>query len=544
MSQELKIGKIDSISSALKEVQPLLRNITQAGSIQELSASVLAVLKKNFDFTSTGFYFLNPTSGELELVEAEGLTEAEKFEAQTSAIHRHPGWVIKNKKTYHVNDESALQSFQRRLNLVSRLYCPVIFKDECIGTIGVASNEPNAFNDNHVAFIEFLCQISAVAYENINHMLELEKSKERMHQAIDALKFGIWDWDLEMNRLYWDDYMYDLYEVNKSEFTGAFEAFEQTLHPDDSERVKHELSLYFERKTGQFESEFRVMTRSGKTKRIAAKANGITGAQGRIIRLVGANWDVSEARETELRLLQASKMSSLGEMSSGIAHEINNPLAIIQGKSNQIRRILSTHPENSAHILKLTEDIDHTVGRISKIVRGLQSFSRDATKDPFELKSLKTIIEDTLSFCAIRFKHHDIELKVGPVRDDLTLECRSPQISQVILNLLQNAFDAVEVLNEKWVSITVKETHETVQILITDSGHGIPNAIKEKILEPFFTTKDVGKGTGLGLSISSGIIKSHHGSLQIENKSKNTCFVIELPKVQKPEIKSSPVTRS
>jgi signal transduction histidine kinase/putative methionine-R-sulfoxide reductase with GAF domain len=532
MIHEPSIGKIDSIARAFKEVQPLLRNITQSGSIQELSASVLAVLKKNFNFTSTGFYFLNPVSGELELVEAQGLTESEKLEAQTSAMNRHPGWVLKNKQTYHVSDESAIESFQRRLNLVSRLYCPVIFKDECIGTIGVASSELNAFNENHVAFIEFLCQISALAYENITHMLELEKSKERMHQAIDALRFGIWDWDLEQNKLYWDDFMYELYEINKSEFTGAFEAFERTLHPDDSNRVKHELSLFFERKTGQFQSEFRVLTRSGKTKRIAAKANGVLGPQGKVIRLVGANWDVSEARETELRLLQASKMSSLGEMSSGIAHEINNPLAIIQGKSNQIRRILSTHPENTSQIQKITEDIDHTVGRISKIVRGLQSFSRDATNDPFQLKSVKTLIEDTLSFCSSRFKNHDVTLSVTPVSEDLTIECRGPQISQVILNLLLNAFDAVESLAEKWVSIEVEESGDAVKIRITDSGLGIPEAIKGKILEPFFTTKEVGKGTGLGLSISSGIMKSHQGSLSLDDRSKNTCFVIEIPKSQ------------
>jgi len=534
-----KAGTFDSISGALSQLEPLLAKITQASSLQELAHSIYDVLKKDFDFKSTGFYFVNPESKKLELLLAEGLTADEIEEAEATAMERHPGWVILNQKTYLSNlDTHEPTDFQKRLHLVSRLYCPVIFRGQCIGTIGVASEESNAFSENHIAFIEFLCRIAAVTYENIIHALEARRNRERMDQAIAALKFGIWDWDIEHNLLYWDDYMYQLYERDPKDFSGSYDAFEKTLHPEDAGKVQGALESC-SRNQSDFQTEFRVMTSSGKIKRIAASAKSTFSKSGKLIRLVGANWDITELRENEMRLLHASKMSSLGEMSSGIAHEINNPLAIIHGKSHQIRRHLSalSTPE-SAPLVKLTEDIDQTVERISKIIKGLRSFSREGEKDPFELRSVKTLVDETLAFCATRFKHHEIELKVGKIGESLTLQCRPSQIAQVLLNLLNNAYDAVQNLPDRWVAIEATDRGQFIDLLITDSGSGIPEKIRERMMDPFFTTKEVGKGTGLGLSISLGILKSHQGSLLIDPSHPNTRFVIQLPKLQNPSIKA------
>jgi signal transduction histidine kinase/putative methionine-R-sulfoxide reductase with GAF domain len=523
-------GPFDSISGALAQLEPLLAKITQASSLQELTQSILEILRRDFHFKSTGFYFVNPDTGKLELILAEGLTHEEVAQAEATAMDRHPGWVIRNQKTYLATvDPNAPTGFQKRLHLVSRLYCPVIFREQCIGTIGVASEEPNAFNENHVAFIEFLCRITAVTYENIIHSLEVKKSQERLDQAIEALRFGIWDWDLLRNHLHWDDYMYVLYEQDKDGFSGSYDAFEKTLHPEDRDRVRKKLKECAELKV-DLQTEFRVVTATGKIKQIEARAKCTFSDDGRLIRMVGANWDVTETRAKELKLLHTSKMSSLGEMSSGIAHEINNPLAIIHGKSHQIRRQIEKGNPQSSELIKLTHDIDHTVLRISKIIKGLRSFSRDGDQDPFELRSILSLLDDTISFCASRFKHHDIELDFSAVPADLKIHCRPSQISQVLLNLLNNSFDAVQSLSERWIKIGALDETSHISISVTDSGHGIPENIRDKILEPFFTTKEVGKGTGLGLSISLGIIKSHGGTLEIDGNAKNTRFLIRLPK--------------
>jgi C4-dicarboxylate-specific signal transduction histidine kinase len=113
--------------------------------------------------------------------------------------------------------------------------------------------------------------------------------------------------------------------------------------------------------------------------------------------------------------------------------------------------------------------------------------------------------------------------------EDGQVNCRPTQLSQVLLNLLSNAFDAVSALSEKWVRLTVTQEEQKLIIKVIDSGNGIPSDIAEKIMQPFFTTKVIGKGTGLGLSISRGIIESHEGALFYDPSEKNTTFVIELP---------------
>jgi signal transduction histidine kinase len=118
------------------------------------------------------------------------------------------------------------------------------------------------------------------------------------------------------------------------------------------------------------------------------------------------------------------------------------------------------------------------------------------------------------------------------IDENLTIQCRPSEISQVLLNLLNNAFDAVEDLPQRWVKIDVKEVDDQVNLTVTDSGQGIDVALRDKIMQPFFTTKPVGKGTGLGLSISSGIVESHHGKFVLDPKSPFTSFQMTLPKRQ------------
>ena len=230
------------------------------------------------------------------------------------------------------------------------------------------------------------------------------------------------------------------------------------------------------------------------------------------------------------QLATNSKLTSLGEMASGVAHEINNPLAIIRGKAQLIDRVIDAETVDKEKVKKLVSSIDATVERIAKIIKGLKTFTRDAGGDPFEKATIKSIVDDTLSFCQSRFHSHEVSFQLGPIDESLSIECRASQISQVLLNLLNNAFDAVSELKEKWVSLEIQDQGDFVRLLIKDSGKGIPPEIREKILQPFFTTKPVGKGTGLGLSITSGIVKSHQGSFSIDTKCENTCFVIHLPK--------------
>jgi PAS domain S-box-containing protein len=240
--------------------------------------------------------------------------------------------------------------------------------------------------------------------------------------------------------------------------------------------------------------------------------------------------------EQRAQLISSSKLSALGEMAGGIAHEINTPLATIVLLSEQLQQVLGGHrmsePIDTAAALRMANKIEVTAQRIAGIIHALRNFSRDGSRDAFETTTLQKIIDETILLCAEKLKHGNIDLKVDPCPPDLIVECRPVEISQILLNLLQNAYDAVERLSEKWIHIQIADHGSSVQISISDSGPGIGADIQEKLFQPFFTTKETGKGTGLGLGISKRIAERHHGSLRLDSTQPRTCFVVELPKNQ------------
>lgn len=232
------------------------------------------------------------------------------------------------------------------------------------------------------------------------------------------------------------------------------------------------------------------------------------------------------------QLLNSSKMSALGEMAGGVAHEINTPLAIIKTLSEQLREVVEDEPLDKVLVTDMVGNVEKTADRIAKIVQGLRSFSRGGDQDPFHKVIVCDLIHDTLSFCGERFKSDGTIVTIKDFDKNLFFDGRSNEISQVLLNLLNNANDAISSYKEKWIDISVVEHKEWLEIQVTDCGGGIPADVRDKIFQPFFTTKEIGKGTGLGLSISLGIIQKHNGELKLDTSCQNTRFVIRLPKKQ------------
>jgi C4-dicarboxylate-specific signal transduction histidine kinase len=236
-----------------------------------------------------------------------------------------------------------------------------------------------------------------------------------------------------------------------------------------------------------------------------------------------------ELRDSREASIYSAKMAALGEMSSNLAHEVNNPLTAIHIRAERLVRLAQSDRLDKDTATKIGRDIDGTVQRIARIVEALRTFSRDAANDPLVAGNVSRIVADTVELCAERFRQHAITLEVEPIAEDLTAQCRAVQISQILLNLLGNAHDAVEGKSAPWVRITAGPSGECqVQITVTDSGPGIPPALRPLIMEPFFTTKEVGKGTGLGLSISKGLAEAHDGHLTLDPTFPNTRFVLTL----------------
>ncbi len=232
-------------------------------------------------------------------------------------------------------------------------------------------------------------------------------------------------------------------------------------------------------------------------------------------------------------LITSSKMSSLGEMAGGIAHEINTPLAVIALKADLLAAASNSEEfalNGREIVAEACSMIHRTTDRIAKIIIGLRAFARDGASDPFQKTDVQFILKDTLDLCSEKFRSSGVVLQVQIPENELLLSCRATQISQVLLNLLSNSFDAIQQIPEKWIKIEARDLGTEVELSVTDSGHGISAAIRSKLAQPFFTTKEVGKGTGLGLSISRGIVMDHGGRLILDEQSSHTRFVIVLPK--------------
>ncbi len=231
-------------------------------------------------------------------------------------------------------------------------------------------------------------------------------------------------------------------------------------------------------------------------------------------------------------LVEASKMSALGEMVGGIAHEINTPLATVKLLNAQALSELQEPIPDMEKAVEFCSKVDATIDRISKIIKGLKTFSRSGDYDPMQSSSLQVALEDTLILVGDSINSEKIELRWNVPPETIKIECREVELVQVFLNLINNSIDAVRNLSNKWIDVQLKEDIDFVELKFSDSGSGINKDIVNKIFQPFVTTKAPGKGTGIGLSISHGIIANHGGKIFVDTTSANTCFVIILPKTQ------------
>lgn len=235
-----------------------------------------------------------------------------------------------------------------------------------------------------------------------------------------------------------------------------------------------------------------------------------------------------EAEQRKTEMFHQSRMAALGEMASGIAHEINNPLQVIGASAFTIQERIKRENIDVEALKKATDRIESTTFRIARIVTGLLNFARGERNFDREPVMVKELILGTLDLCSEKMKSRGVDLRVGEIEDHEIL-VRPTQISQIILNLLNNSLDAVQTSSEKWVEIRGGFDGKKYSVVVIDSGPRIPPAVADKMMQPFFTTKPVGFGTGLGLSISKGIIEEHGGKIYYDPENPETKFVVEIP---------------
>ena len=254
--------------------------------------------------------------------------------------------------------------------------------------------------------------------------------------------------------------------------------------------------------------------------------------------------DVTDRKRMERELEEAraqrqQRIEILARLSSGLAHEIKNPLAIIHARASDLAEMASESEVGRAQIEKSCASIIQTSDRAIRILRGIAAMARVGTQDPMQPTSVREIVEQAVDLVRGRYRTSGILLTADLPPDLPMVECREVEISQILINLLNNAFDAVDgdSRSERWVRVQVsvqagaeyENQIERLQIEVLDGGPGVAAEHREHLMQTFFTTKAVGAGIGIGLSISRAIAQDHGGQLELRECDGHTCFRLTLP---------------
>jgi C4-dicarboxylate-specific signal transduction histidine kinase len=238
-----------------------------------------------------------------------------------------------------------------------------------------------------------------------------------------------------------------------------------------------------------------------------------------------------ELREKQEQLVQAGKLATLGELTTGVAHELNNPLnniGLFIGNAIDLIELGMTDP-NPERILQELHNAMHQVRKATEIISHLRTFGR-ATSVYREPVDITQVIRRALSLVQEQLRLRQIEVKLLVPDEEVFVTGNAIQLEQVFINLLTNARDAMAHSTRKIITIGCTKQANVVDILFCDTGPGIPVGLEQRVFDPFFTTKEVGAGTGLGLSITYGIIKEHQGIIMVENcPDEGALFLIQLP---------------
>lgn len=426
-------------------------------------------------------------------------------------------------------------------NVVFYAGCPIIDNNGyALGTLCVIDHKAKRLNKKQKEQLKLLAKQVSHLIMSRKELSNKYKNAQLLEKLSQNLPGFIYTYKLNPDGTscfpYSSNFIYKIYEVNPEDvINDATKVFER-LHPEDYPQIISSIQ-HSSDNMSTWTLDYRVVLPKQGTKWVRGNANPEKLNDGSIL-WHGYISDITELKEKENTLMANQKMITLGEMAASIAHEINNPLAIIKTSASQVKTSLERKNLDEDRLKKYLSKIEENTDRVAKIIRGLTFFVNKSESD-LRPESLKDVILDTINISSDRFKVEQVELDYHFPKniDELKINCRPTEISQVILNLLNNSYEAIQNMEEKWIKIEVLDLKDSVLISVIDSGNGIPEDVREKILNPFYTTKTAGKGAGLGLTISQRIIESHHGKFWIDGNCPKTKFSFALPKYVKEQKK-------
>ena len=371
--------------------------------------------------------------------------------------------------------------------------------------------------------------------ERKHYQTRLAEGEQRFRLLIESIPHHVWSFRTDGSLAYWNQRLVDYTGLTGEELrSGGWTA----LHPGDVERVKAAWQAAFLNGT-DYEVEQRVRGRDGQYRRFVCSAVPVKDDHGRPIEWLGTNTDVEDRRQTEdalhqlqTELAHIARVTTLGELTASIAHEINQPLAAVVSNGDASLRWLAQSPPNIDEVRRALEDIVKQGHRASEVITRIRALMHKGPRLTLVL-NVNQLIEEILVLVRPQIERQHVELRTELASDLPSIAGDSVQLQQVVLNLVLNAIQAMDVQEQgsrELVLVSRREGPHDIVISIRDSGKGIDAHQLDQLFQPFFTTKS--GGIGMGLAISRSIVESHGGRIWVTpNVNHGATFQFSLPGV-------------
>ena len=430
----------------------------------------------------------------------------------------------------HLTDEERQAAAAFDLNY----YLPCRLQQKTIAVIGLGRTTHGDFlSSEDVELLESMASYIGIAIQNAGlyasleqKISEYERLKEFNENIVESINVGVFAVDLEERVESWNAQMEVMYAMSRGEAVGQYlrdilpaDFMTEFLRLKDQPGVHN---LY----------RFRLAARSGEKRSVNVAIAPLVSRNFAVVGRIIIVDDVTDRIELEAQLAQADKLSSIGLLAAGVAHEVNTPLAVISSYT----QMLAKQVRGDSRVAPLLDKITQQTFRASEIVNGLLNFSRTGAAE-FTSLDLNQVIEETLKLLEHQFRASQVHLHMSLEGNLPPILGNSGKLQQVFLNLFLNAKDAMAAGGTLRVAT---QANGHVAVDVSDTGSGIALEHMQRIYDPFFTTKAAvvegqRRGTGLGLSVSYGIIQEHAGKIQVESQpGSGTTFHLEFPMARKP----------
>jgi two-component system NtrC family sensor kinase len=472
--------------------------------------------------------FLGDDSSDYGLVKSRGLAfsgepDLSFLDPQRAELLRR-GYLFFDSFKRPFDTPATAQATVEQLGL--HYYLPFIVKGRTLGYLGLGKTRNGDFlSSEDVDLLLTMTGYVSIALENARLYESVEKKalqvqtlRDFSENIIESINVGVLATNLEHGIESWNSPMERLYGLPRSEVVGR--KLEEVLPPEllrelpqaASELVRT-VSLY----------KFPLRTADGRQRIVNLSLTPLVGKDDQVLgRLLIFN-DLTERVNLEDQLVQAEKLSSIGLLAAGVAHEVNTPLAVITSQAQMLAKQMPSDDPRSRTLEKIIKQ----AFRASEITNNLLKFSRVSGSEYSEL-DLNKVIRETLSLAEPMLRASKISVNAQLAPAVPAIYGNSGKLQQVFMNLIMNARDAMPRGGE--LTLATESEHSSVHVEVADNGMGIPSDQLSKIFDPFFTTKSTSRGTGLGLAVTYGIIQEHSGKIQVESAvGRGTSFRLEFP---------------